>query len=268
MHPLLTARHLHAKHSILACKITQSKKLYFLFISLYISQSHPCFSPSSLSQENPKKQRKMRPSQSILQFMIVVFSVLNTSLHAITSDPPLTLDYYASTCPTLFEIIRKEMECSVLSDPRNAALILRLHFHDCFVQVLKSFSHYISCFFLLVLLLVQVGFKWIICFSNDVVLVIVNCVQGCDGSVLLEDTITLQGEKKASSNIHSLKGFRMVDRIKNKLESECPGIVSCADILTIAARDAVILVRKLTKTIVVQVLPCWNVKICVWKIVM
>lgn len=67
--------------------------------------------------------------------------------------------------------------------------------------------------------------------------------QGCDGSVLLDDTITLQGEKKASININSLDGFRLIDRIKNKLESECPGIVSCADILTVAARDAVILVK-------------------------
>ncbi len=69
-------------------------------------------------------------------------------------------------------------------------------------------------------------------------------VQGCDGSVLLDDTITLRGEKKASPNINSLKGFRIIDRIKNKIESECPGIVSCADILTIAARDAIILVRR------------------------
>lgn len=66
--------------------------------------------------------------------------------------------------------------------------------------------------------------------------------QGCDGSILLDDTYTLRGEKKASTNIHSLKGFSIIDRIKNKLEYECPGIVSCADILTIAARDAVILV--------------------------
>lgn len=67
-------------------------------------------------------------------------------------------------------------------------------------------------------------------------------MQGCDGSVLLDDTISLQGEKKASANVNSLKGFEIIDRIKNKLESECPGIVSCADILTVAARDAVILV--------------------------
>ncbi|PRQ40512.1 putative peroxidase [Rosa chinensis] len=132
-----------------------------------------------------------------LHFMLLVFAILNTGLLA--SDPPLTLDYYASNCPTLFDIVKKEMECEVLSDPRNAALIVRLHFHDCFVQ-------------------------------------------GCDGSVLLDDTISLKGEKKASTNINSLKGFRIIDRIKNKLESECPGIVSCADILTIAARDAVILV--------------------------
>ncbi|KAK4484293.1 hypothetical protein RD792_011521 [Penstemon davidsonii] len=65
---------------------------------------------------------------------------------------------------------------------------------------------------------------------------------GCDGSVLLDDTVTLQGEKKASNNINALKGFRIIDRIKNRLESECPGTVSCADILTIAARDAVLLV--------------------------
>ncbi|XP_059655603.1 peroxidase 11 [Cornus florida] len=138
-----------------------------------------------------------RSSPPLLQLMLLVFSIFCITLRA--TDPPLTLDYYSSTCPTALEIVRKEMECAVLSDPRNAALILRLHFHDCFVQ-------------------------------------------GCDGSVLLDDTITLLGEKKAPINIHALKGFRIIDRIKNKLESECPGIVSCADILTVAARDAVILV--------------------------
>ncbi|KAH9772133.1 hypothetical protein WN944_019937 [Citrus x changshan-huyou] len=137
------------------------------------------------------------PRLPILQFLLLLFSSISPRLHA--SEPYLTLDNYAKTCPTAFEIVRKEMECAVLSDPRNAALIVRLHFHDCFVQ-------------------------------------------GCDGSVLLDDTIDLQGEKKASINRNALKGFRIIDRIKNKIESDCPGIVSCADILTIAARDAVILV--------------------------
>lgn len=61
---------------------------------------------------------------------------------------------------------------------------------------------------------------------------------------MLDDTVTLRGEKKAANNINSLKGSGIVDKIKNMIESECPGVVSCADILTIAARDAVILVRK------------------------
>lgn len=68
-----------------------------------------------------------------LHLMLLLFAIFNTMLLA--SDHPLTLDYYASKCPTLFEIVKKEMECEVLSDPRNAALIVRLHFHDCFVQV-------------------------------------------------------------------------------------------------------------------------------------
>ncbi|XP_050224297.1 peroxidase 11 [Mercurialis annua] len=135
----------------------------------------------------------------IFQFAVSVSIFIFSSCFYASSDPPLTLDYYASTCPSVFDIIRKEMECEMLADPRNAALVLRLHFHDCFVQ-------------------------------------------GCDGSVLLDDTITLQGEKKASPNVNSLIGFRIIDKIKNKVESECPGIISCADLLTIAARDAVILV--------------------------
>ncbi|KAJ6350832.1 hypothetical protein OIU78_006868 [Salix suchowensis] len=70
----------------------------------------------------------------ILPFsMLIIISILGRSLHA--SDPPLTLDHYAPTCPSVFEIVKKEMECEVRSDPRNAALIVRLHFHDCFVQV-------------------------------------------------------------------------------------------------------------------------------------
>lgn len=71
------------------------------------------------------------------------------------SEPQLTLDYYASTCPTVFDIVRKEMECSVLSNPHNAASILRLHFHDCFIQVKKTYLSFsfrkIMCDFVLVL---------------------------------------------------------------------------------------------------------------------
>ncbi|XP_022133423.1 peroxidase 10 isoform X3 [Momordica charantia] len=82
------------------------------------------------------------------------------------------------------------------NDTRMAASLLRLHFHDCFVN-------------------------------------------GCDGSVLLDDTSTFKGEKNALPNMNSIRGFEVIDNIKAVLERVCPSVVSCTDILTLAAREAV-----------------------------
>ncbi|MBA0600770.1 hypothetical protein Gorai_003969 [Gossypium raimondii] len=64
-------------------------------------------------------------------------------------------------------------------------------------------------------------------------------VNGCDGSVLLDDTSSFTGEKNAIPNRNSARGFDVVDNIKSAVENVCPGVVSCADILAIAARDSV-----------------------------
>lgn len=66
-------------------------------------------------------------------------------------------------------------------------------------------------------------------------------VNGCDGSLLLDDTPTMVGEKEALSNINSLRSFEVIDEAKDALEKACPGIVSCADVVIMAARDAVAL---------------------------
>ncbi|GLJ14490.1 hypothetical protein SUGI_0234300 [Cryptomeria japonica] len=82
-------------------------------------------------------------------------------------------------------------------EPRMGASLLRLHFHDCFVN-------------------------------------------GCDGSILLDDTATFTGEKSAGPNLNSARGFDLIDRIKTRIENVCKNVVSCADILAIAARDSVV----------------------------
>jgi len=63
-------------------------------------------------------------------------------------------------------------------------------------------------------------------------------MQGCDASVLLNATGGKEAEKDAAPN-QTLRGFGFIDRIKALLEKECPGVVSCADILALAARDSV-----------------------------
>ncbi|KAF8007690.1 hypothetical protein BT93_K1629 [Corymbia citriodora subsp. variegata] len=106
-------------------------------------------------------------------------------------------NYYAQSCPKALETIRSAVESAVANESRMGASLLRLHFHDCFVN-------------------------------------------GCDASVLLDDTANFTGEKTAFPNLNSLRGFDVIDIIKSEVENLCPGIVSCTDILAIVARDSVV----------------------------
>ncbi|CAD5186638.1 unnamed protein product [Musa acuminata subsp. malaccensis] len=119
-------------------------------------------------------------------------------LLASASMAQLSPSFYSLTCPTLRVVVLLRMTQAVLQEPRMGASILRLFFHDCFVN-------------------------------------------GCDASVLLDDTATFTGEKNAGPNANSLRGFDVIDDIKSAVELVCPGTVSCADILALAARDGVVL---------------------------
>lgn len=50
-----------------------------------------------------------------------------------------------------------------------------------------------------------------------------------------------ESERDAAPN-QSLRGFGAVEQIKARLEGACPGTVSCADVLALAARDSLVLV--------------------------
>ncbi|CAH2079889.1 unnamed protein product [Thlaspi arvense] len=106
------------------------------------------------------------------------------------------IGFYSTTCPNAETIVRTTVTSHFGSDPTVAPGLLRMHFHDCFVQ-------------------------------------------GCDGSVLISGPNT---ERTAGANFN-LRGFEVIDDAKAQLEAACPGVVSCADILTLAARDSINLTK-------------------------
>uniref|UniRef100_A0A1J3GC07 Peroxidase n=1 Tax=Noccaea caerulescens TaxID=107243 RepID=A0A1J3GC07_NOCCA len=106
------------------------------------------------------------------------------------------IGFYSTTCPNAETIVRTTVTSHFRSNPAVAPGLLRMHFHDCFVE-------------------------------------------GCDGSVLISGPNT---ERTAGANFN-LRGFEAIDDAKRQLEVACPGVVSCADILTLAARDSVTLTK-------------------------
>ncbi|CAN6278094.1 unnamed protein product [Urochloa humidicola] len=119
-------------------------------------------------------------------------------LSSSTAYGQLSTSFYASSCPALEHIVRSAVTQAISTDRRMGASLLRLFFHDCFVQ-------------------------------------------GCDASILLDDVgSSFIGEKTAFPNANSVRGYDVIDQIKASVERLCPGIVSCADIVALAARDGTV----------------------------
>ncbi|KAF7816207.1 Cationic peroxidase 1 [Senna tora] len=135
-----------------------------------------------------------------LRYSVVVLLMLclgTLFLNPTPTSAQLTPDFYHKICPQALPIIKSVVRTAIKRERRMGASLLRLHFHDCFVN-------------------------------------------GCDGSVLLDDTSTFTGEKTALPNINSIRGFEVVDQIKAAVDKACKRpVVSCADILAVAARDSV-----------------------------
>ncbi|KAM1055220.1 hypothetical protein FF1_028804 [Malus domestica] len=118
-------------------------------------------------------------------FVLVTTSVLGNSTQ-------LSSTFYDTTCPNVTSIIRGVVEQAQRNDTRVGAKLIRLHFHDCFVN-------------------------------------------GCDGSILLDNADGIESEKDAIRN-KGAEGYDIVAGIKTALENFCPGVVSCADILALVSQ--------------------------------
>ncbi|KAM1051472.1 hypothetical protein ACFX15_032406 [Malus domestica] len=74
-------------------------------------------------------------------------------------------------------------------------------------------------------------------------------MQGCDDSILLDDTSTKKGDKGTPP--YSLHRFQVVDAAKSELENVYLGIVSYAYILIVVARKMIMVVGR----------PTWEVQL-------
>lgn len=54
----------------------------------------------------------------------------------------LSTTFYASTCSNMTSIVEGVIEQAQKNDVRIGAKLIRLHFHDCFVDVIYSFSSF------------------------------------------------------------------------------------------------------------------------------
>ena len=66
---------------------------------------------------------------------VLVCSVLALCLGSRGARCELTPNFYHSTCPQLYYIVRHHVFVAMRAEMRMGASLLRLHFHDCFVNV-------------------------------------------------------------------------------------------------------------------------------------
>ncbi|CAM0147810.1 unnamed protein product [Urochloa decumbens] len=145
---------------------------------------------------------------AVLLALVAALLLLSSAPAAVTAAaarypplaPGLSFEFYKKSCPKAEGIVRDYLASAVKSNVGLAAALIRLHFHDCFVQ-------------------------------------------GCDASILLDSTPGQPSEQQSIPN-QTLRpaAFKAVNEIRDRLEKACGGrVVSCADIVALAARDSVAL---------------------------
>ncbi|CAA2961562.1 peroxidase 19 [Olea europaea subsp. europaea] len=144
----------------------------------------------------------------VIIFVLIFLFLVTLAIHSFpkstantTGRPPrqLSVDYYAKSCPLVDQLVASVTSLQFREAPVSGPATIRLFFHDCFVE-------------------------------------------GCDASVLIKTRMGSKelSEKDAEDNKElAVEAFDSIKKAKSLVESKCPGVVSCADILAIAARDFV-----------------------------
>ncbi|KAG8375376.1 hypothetical protein BUALT_Bualt10G0093600 [Buddleja alternifolia] len=148
------------------------------------------------------------------KLLFVTFCIASLPPFSSSSSSSLSFDFYAGSCPSAEMMVKNTVRSAADMDPTIPGKLLRLFFHDCFIEVIIYIYIHI----------------YIVLFSYSQ-----HFCLGCDASVLLQGN----GTERSDPANRSLGGFSVIDSAKRVLEIFCPGTVSCADILALAARDAV-----------------------------
>lgn len=67
--------------------------------------------------------------------MLALFLFITHVITKATAEPPLRPGYYSETCPQAESTVRRVMKEAMAREPRSGASVMRLQFHDCFVNV-------------------------------------------------------------------------------------------------------------------------------------
>ncbi|TKW15939.1 hypothetical protein SEVIR_5G266200v4 [Setaria viridis] len=189
------------------------------------SNTHFHFSPrrsklGSSSAMDSSRGTRIRRRVTLFLLLLVASSLVGTSRAREAQPLPtaaagggsrraperhgLSLDFYAKTCPAVDQIVASVTAARYKDFPAAGPAVLRLFHHDCFVE-------------------------------------------GCDASILIAPTAagaaasaapTVERDMEENKNLPQ-EAFDTVELAKAAVESKCPGVVSCADVLALAARDYV-----------------------------
>jgi peroxidase len=79
-----------------------------------------------------------RSSTATTAVLALAAAVLAVFLGGAAEAQQLSPNFYSRTCPNLATIVRRGMASAVQRERRMGASILRMFFHDCFVNVRPS----------------------------------------------------------------------------------------------------------------------------------